>query len=420
MTGGTLRVAGNSAASTLNVGPGGITASGGVIEVKFNTNNQDAVVNLGGDFTVTANLAVNNADYTGANLNVFNLTGTRTFTIADLTTTTFKPDLAGPGSLVKAGLGTLVLTPLCAASYAGDTMVNAGTLEVQGTVDGANTVISGGTLAGNGGVSASGTVGIDLNAGGKISPGTTATPIGTLAMSSSVGEVNVVDAVTPAASGALVFDLDTPVASDKISINLGALNIGSGVLGIDDFAFTLKPGFGVGTYTLFQSTTAILGTLASNVTATIGGFKATLAKSADTFALELVVAPLTTPLQAWRQLHFGSPDNVGDGANDADPDHDGVPNLGEYVFGTLPKDAGSTSGLVNLAAATNLTAEYTRLLAANANVDVIAQYSDNLTSWDSTTATQTIINTTATPEMLRVSIPAAVNARFIRLKFVEK
>lgn len=48
-----------------------------------------------------------------------------------------------------------------------------------------------------------------------------------------------------------------------------------------------------------------------------------------------------TALEQWRQLHFGSPDNSGDGADDADFDHDGLQNLVEYAFGLDPVTAGS-------------------------------------------------------------------------------
>lgn len=52
--------------------------------------------------------------------------------------------------------------------------------------------------------------------------------------------------------------------------------------------------------------------------------------------------PLATPLQAWRSFHFGTSQNAGAAANDADNDHDGVVNLTEFAFGLHPlqPDAG--------------------------------------------------------------------------------
>ncbi|WP_294380898.1 Calx-beta domain-containing protein [Prosthecobacter sp.] len=42
-------------------------------------------------------------------------------------------------------------------------------------------------------------------------------------------------------------------------------------------------------------------------------------------------------IEIWRQLHFASPSNSGDGADLMDFDSDGLPNLLEYAFGLNPK-----------------------------------------------------------------------------------
>lgn len=58
--------------------------------------------------------------------------------------------------------------------------------------------------------------------------------------------------------------------------------------------------------------------------------------------------PLLTTSQAtilaWRQQHFGSPDDAGLGADGQDPDGDGVINLLEYAFGMDPHDAAGING----------------------------------------------------------------------------
>ena len=46
-----------------------------------------------------------------------------------------------------------------------------------------------------------------------------------------------------------------------------------------------------------------------------------------------------TPLQQWRQIHFGAADGSGTAANHADWDRDGVANIVEYVTGTDPTTA---------------------------------------------------------------------------------
>lgn len=127
ISGGIVRIAGSGGPSTMNVGAGGILASGGVFEVKFNTNDQDAILNLGGDVTATGNLTFNNANYAGPNQSRINLTGTRTFNIAAGTTTTVRPEVSGPGGLVKTGAGLLDLLGRL-IDYAGDTVVSGGTL----------------------------------------------------------------------------------------------------------------------------------------------------------------------------------------------------------------------------------------------------------------------------------------------------
>ena len=45
---------------------------------------------------------------------------------------------------------------------------------------------------------------------------------------------------------------------------------------------------------------------------------------------------LVSPLGSWRQTHFGSPANQGNGADHFDFDHDGLVNLVEYAFGLDP------------------------------------------------------------------------------------
>lgn len=60
-----------------------------------------------------------------------------------------------------------------------------------------------------------------------------------------------------------------------------------------------------------------------------------------TGTLRIVAA---TPIQTWRQLHFGTPDDDGDAANLSNPAGDGVVNLIKYALGISPT-AASTTGL---------------------------------------------------------------------------
>lgn len=51
------------------------------------------------------------------------------------------------------------------------------------------------------------------------------------------------------------------------------------------------------------------------------------------------IAGVLSPAEQWRWDHFGQSENSGDAADQADPDGDGVPNLGERAFATDPNDA---------------------------------------------------------------------------------
>lgn len=153
---GTLRVSANSGATTLNVGAGGITAAGGVIEMAQGTGNYNAILNLGGNFTATGDVLINDGGYTGANLREVNLgAATRTFDIAEGTRTTMHADIAGTGGLIKTGGGVLDLTSRNSSTYTGATNVDAGTLMVQGALAGSLvTVGPAGTLQGTGTINA--------------------------------------------------------------------------------------------------------------------------------------------------------------------------------------------------------------------------------------------------------------------------
>lgn len=77
-----------------------------------------------------------------------------------------------------------------------------------------------------------------------------------------------------------------------VDLTTGTLTIGSGTLGFNDFAFTAGGGFGPGTYTLFQTTQLISGTLdGGNLSGTVGGFGATLAFAGGGTDLVLQVVP---------------------------------------------------------------------------------------------------------------------------------
>ena len=201
------------------------------------------------------------------------------------------------GGLIKRGAGTLTLTGF--SSYTGPTVVETGTLAVGGSISGSTSIsvrsgttldasLAGGLFLGIQTLGGSGTVLGNVNAafGSKLSPGDT---LGTLTLNSNL---DISSAVAPDASGSLLYALGATGASDRISLTAGTLNIGTGVLGFNDFAFTTAAGFGPGTYTLFDSTLAINGSLnAANLSGMIGGFTGTLAFADSNTDLVLTVVP---------------------------------------------------------------------------------------------------------------------------------
>ncbi len=169
----------------------------------------------------------------------------------------------GSAALIKSGAGTMNVT--FANSYSGGTTVNTGTLRANNLTGSATgtgniTVAAGGTLAGAGTVGAGGAITASIS--GRIAPGNSA---GTLTFDLGAGGTLDISGVNP---GNLEFELGT--TSDKILLSSGSLNIGTGVLEFDDFAFTQLSGFANGDYLLFDSNAPIVGTLGANVTGALG------------------------------------------------------------------------------------------------------------------------------------------------------
>jgi hypothetical protein len=64
------------------------------------------------------------------------------------------------------------------------------------------------------------------------------------------------------------------------------------------------------------------------------------------FDIHLGGTGVLSPLQTWRQIHFGSIDNSGDGADLNDFENDGLRNLVEFAFGLDPKQ--NSAGMLPL------------------------------------------------------------------------
>jgi autotransporter-associated beta strand protein len=200
----------------------------------------------------------------------------------------------GNSGITKTGAGTQKFSGTITSP--GGITISAGTVLMNGThsgLSGANGYSVSGTLGGTGTVSMAGSTGsIVVNSGGRLSPGHDVGAAGVLTLTlNAASAVNISGAATPTSSGAFVFDLASTANSDKILLTSGLLNIGSGVLELDDFSFNTLGGFGQGTYTLFDTGSAITGTLGSNLSGVVGGLNATLGISDDGQDIILTVVP---------------------------------------------------------------------------------------------------------------------------------
>ncbi|HPA20305.1 MAG TPA: Calx-beta domain-containing protein [Verrucomicrobiae bacterium] len=132
----------------------------------------------------------------------------------------------------------------------------------------------------------------------------------------------------------------------------------------------------------------------------------------------------------WRLDHFGSPDNIGIGANEADPDGDGHPNLEEYAFKTDPLGATSRPVFVQeLVPGAGIAIGFDRDPALG-DIDLIVESSDDLVSWrtvaqslvggacTSTDSGWSVGESGADPVRVRVSQNAAQPPEFVRVRVV--
>jgi len=98
------------------------------------------------------------------------------------------------------------------------------------------------------------------------------------------------------------------------------------------------------------------------------------------------------PVDSWRLANFGSSDQTGDFANDADYDHDGVKNLIEYALGTNPTSGIGANGSSALPAAIQhdadpllndrLAIQFTIPNPNPSDITYVVQSSDDLATWN--------------------------------------
>jgi hypothetical protein len=131
----------------------------------------------------------------------------------------------------------------------------------------------------------------------------------------------------------------------------------------------------------------------------------------------LVMLPVEldiNPLGTWRQTYFGTPENSGSAADNADPDGDGWVNLLEYAFNTDP-NAPNGSPLSYAVTGGHLTVTFKRAHPAPTDISYLFEVADELDSglWSSGPAytTQTVTDNLDGSETVVVTDLVAIPSR---------
>ena len=158
------------------------------------------------------------------------------------------------------------------------------------------------------------------------------------------------------------------------------------------------------------------------ITPTIASARVYVGTTTGVGVLGLLDQSTLTPLQTWRDNHFGNPSNVGAGANGASPAGDGVPNLIKYALGLDPSTRATAaqlpSGSIQPDGGQNYLTLTVNRAADPADITYIVEVSSNLPGgWVSGPPnTITLTNTTA-QLVVRDNTPVpAATARFMRLR----
>jgi fibronectin-binding autotransporter adhesin len=256
----------NAATATVNQSGGTITTGTGGVSMGLLTagTNATAVYNLNGGTLATPKIfktvGVATFNFNGGTvkatatndtflqgLDAANVkAGGAVFDTNGFNITVAQPLLAAGGGLTKQGTGTLTLSGV--NTYVGATAVNAGMLQVDGSLNAGSVV----TVAGNATLTGIGTIGgtVVTTSGLHLNPGTT-TSAGTL----NVGGLTL--------NAGAVLDYELGGSSDLINVtNAGGLTINGG--GFNLFATGgLTPFISTGTYTLIDYNGTFAGSLAN-------------------------------------------------------------------------------------------------------------------------------------------------------------
>jgi hypothetical protein len=121
-------------------------------------------------------------------------------------------------------------------------------------------------------------------------------------------------------------------------------------------------------------------------------------------------------MEAWRQQYFDTSENSGPGADDADPDGDGIVN--QMEFATLTNPLISTPSPITLVlAGGNLDFTYPRNKAALGELTFAVEAGETLDagSWSTAGITESILSDDGPVQQIKATIPAGGKRLFARL-----
>jgi autotransporter-associated beta strand protein len=324
----------NATNGTIHIGSGG---TGATISYTGDGHSSDRVINLSGS-TGGATINASGAGSLTLTSPLTAAAGAKTLTLGGNNTgnnsfaATTLASLTDVLTVTKSGTGTWRINGFSSPKNAWS--ITDGTLLVTGgiTTGDQNVTVSGGTLAGVGPITLQSNRSLTVGAAGSLSPGTDA--VGTLAVT---GILNI--SAMAGGTGKLNFQMGPPAASDKIAVT-GTAQIGTGLLGLNDFVFTDLGTMVADTYVLISTTGGITGTLdPANISGTIGTVAGALRINGNN--LEFVIDSDSDGMpDAWMTQYFGHPTGQESDLSRAGDDHDndGLTNLQEYQRVTLPNN----------------------------------------------------------------------------------
>ena len=127
-----------------------------------------------------------------------------------------------------------------------------------------------------------------------------------------------------------------------------------------------------------------------------------------------VTGTAITPIEVWRQTHFGNHLNSGPGLDTADNDADGVVSLLEYATAMNPAVNDKVPASI-IKAANMLEFVYTRNKAAT-DVTCTVEWSENLAAWTIAGVPSSVVTDGATTQQIKALVPAGAIRRYVRLK----